>query len=56
MVVGFAVGFGSVVEHKHFIKVDAYKKILESRDAFLKAGVSSEGVYRESKDQLEKRP
>ena len=34
----------------------AYKKILESRNAFLKAGVSSEAVYRESKDQLEKRP
>ena len=34
----------------------AYKKILESRDAFLKAGVSSEKVYRESKKQLEKRP
>ena len=44
------------VGYKHFIKVDAYKKILKSRDAFLKAGVSSESVYRESKDQLEKRP
>ena len=44
------------VGYKHFIKVDAYKKILESRNAFLKAGVSSESVYRQSKDQLEKRP
>lgn len=46
----------SYIGYKHSMKVDAYKKILESRDTFLKAGVSAESIYRESKEQLEKRP
>jgi len=46
----------SYAEYKHSRRIDAYKKILESRDTFLKAGISAEAVYRESKDQLEKRP
>ncbi len=43
-------------ERKRSIKIDAYEKILKSRDAFLKAGVLSDKVYKESKEQLEKRP
>ncbi len=43
-------------EYKHSRRVDAFKKILESREAFLKSGISAEEVYKESKKQLEKRP
>lgn len=42
-------------EYLHSRKAEAYKKILESRKVFLKAGVKAEDVYRESKKQLEER-
>lgn len=43
-------------EYQHSKKVEAYNKIIESRAAFVKAGVSAEDVYKESKEQLRKRP
>lgn len=42
-------------EYLHTRKAEAYKKILGSRKAFLKAGVRAEDTYRESKRQLEER-
>ncbi len=42
-------------EYQHSKKVEAYNKIIESRSAFVKAGVSADEVYKESKGQLEKR-
>lgn len=42
-------------EYKHSKKVEAYQKILESRAAFVKAGVSASEVYRESRKELERR-
>lgn len=46
----------SYEEYLHSRKVEAYKKILESREAFLRAGVRAEDVYNESKRKLEERP
>ena len=43
-------------EYQHSRKADAYKKILESRKIFLKAGISADEVYKESRSQLMKRP
>ncbi|MEK6576794.1 MAG: type II toxin-antitoxin system Phd/YefM family antitoxin [Nitrospirota bacterium] len=43
-------------EYQRSRKIGGYKKILESRTAFLKAGVSADEVYKESRSQLEKRP
>ena len=42
-------------EYRHSKKVEARQKILESRAAFVKAGVSAAEVYRESREELEKR-
>ncbi len=42
-------------EYQHSKKVEAYRKILESRSAFAKAGVSAADIYRESKKELERR-
>lgn len=42
-------------EYQHSRKVEAYQKILESRAAFACAGVSAEEVYRESREELERR-
>jgi prevent-host-death family protein len=42
-------------EYRHFKKVEAHRKILESRAAFLKAGVSAAEVYKESREELERR-
>jgi len=43
-------------EYKHSKRVEGYRKILEAREAFLKAGVLADEVFKESKKQLEKRP
>jgi len=45
----------SYVEYQRTRKVDAHRKIMESRAAFVKAGVSADEVYRESRDELEER-
>lgn len=42
-------------EYLHSRKAEAYKKIIESRKVFLKAGVKAEDVYIESKKELEER-
>lgn len=36
-------------------RTDAYAKIMEARDAFLKTGMSAKSVYKESRKLLEKR-
>lgn len=43
-------------EYKHSKRVEGYRKIMEARAAFLKAGVKAEEIYKESKKQLEKKP
>ncbi len=42
-------------EYQHSERIEGYKKIMEAREAFLKAGVKAKGVYKESKKQLEDR-
>lgn len=42
-------------EYQHSRKVEAHQKILESRAAFVKAGVSAAEVYKESREDLERR-
>ncbi len=42
-------------EYRHSRKMEAHQKILESRAAYVKAGVSASEVYRETRDELEKR-
>jgi len=36
--------------------MEGYQKIMEAREAFLKAGVIADDVYRESRTQLEEKP
>ena len=43
-------------EYLHSKKADAYKKVLEARGVFAKAGVSAAKVYKEGKEALENRP
>jgi len=43
-------------KYKHTKRVEGYQKIMEAREAFLKAGVSADEVFKESKKQLEKKP
>ncbi len=42
-------------EYRHSKKVGAHQKILESRAAFAKAGVSAAEVHTESREDLERR-
>ncbi|MDA8088172.1 MAG: type II toxin-antitoxin system Phd/YefM family antitoxin [Nitrospiraceae bacterium] len=42
-------------EYRHSKKMNAYRKILESREVFLKARVSADDVYKESRAELEGR-
>ncbi|MFZ3071872.1 MAG: type II toxin-antitoxin system Phd/YefM family antitoxin [Thermodesulfobacteriota bacterium] len=42
-------------EYQHSKKMEAHRKILESRAAFVKAGVSAVEVYKESREELERR-
>jgi len=41
-------------EYQRSKKIEGYRKIMEAREAFLKAKVRAEEVFRESKRQLEK--
>lgn len=43
-------------EYKHSKRVEGYRKIMEARAAFVKAGVEAEEIHKESKRQLEKKP
>ena len=42
-------------EYQHSQRFEGYKKIMEAREAFLKAGVKAKEVHKESKKQLEDR-
>jgi prevent-host-death family protein len=42
-------------EYQRFMRVEGYKKIINAREAFLKAGVKAKDVYKESQKQLENR-
>lgn len=42
-------------EYQHSKKVEAHRKILESREAFMKSGISATEVYRKSREELERR-
>ena len=46
----------SYEEYKNSKRVKGYRKILEARAEFLKAGISADEVFKESRKQLEKRP
>ncbi len=42
-------------DYQRSMRFEGYKKIMEVREAFLKAGVKAKDVYKESKKQLEER-
>jgi len=42
-------------DYQRSMRLDGYKKIMEVREAFLKAGVKAKDIYKESKKQLEER-
>jgi len=42
-------------EYKHSKRVEGYRKIMEARKAFLKAGVLAKEIFKESRKQLEKK-
>ena len=42
-------------EYKQAKRLEGYKKILDTREAFAKSGVSADEVFKESKKQLEKK-
>lgn len=43
-------------EYQRSRRVEGYMKIMEAREAFLKSGILSEEIFKESKKQLEKKP
>jgi prevent-host-death family protein len=43
-------------EYQHSKRVEGYKKIIETREVFLKANISADKIFKESKKQLERRP
>ena len=45
----------SYEEYQHSKRVEGYRKIMEAREAFLKAGISANEVFKESRKQLEKK-
>jgi prevent-host-death family protein len=45
----------SYEEYQHSKRVEGYRKIIESREAFLKTGILAEEIFKESRKQLEKR-
>jgi prevent-host-death family protein len=42
-------------EYQRSKRIKGYKKIMEAREVFLKAGVKAEEVFKESRKQLEKK-
>lgn len=42
-------------EYQHSKRAEGYRKIMEARSAFLKTGLSSDKIFKESRKQLEKR-
>lgn len=45
----------SYEEFKRSKRMEGYKKIIEAREAFLKTGISSKEVFKESRKQLERK-
>jgi prevent-host-death family protein len=45
----------SFEEYQHSKRAEGYRKIMEARNAFLKTGLSSDEIFKESRKQLEKR-
>jgi len=45
----------SYEEYQRSKRIKGYKKIMEAREVFLKAGVQAEEVFKESRKQLEKK-
>lgn len=43
-------------EYQRSLRLEGYKKIMEAREAFAKAGIRADEVFKESKKQLERRP
>ena len=43
-------------EYHQSKRLEGYRKIMETRETFLKAGISADEVFKESRKQLEKRP
>lgn len=43
-------------QYQHSKRIEGYKKIVEAREVFLKADISADEVFKESRKQLEKRP
>ncbi len=43
-------------EYQQAKRVKGYKKIIEAREVFLKANISADEVFKETKKQLERRP
>ena len=43
-------------EYQHSKRIEGYKKIIEAREVFLRANLSSDEIFKVSKKQLEKRP
>ena len=42
--------------YQHTKRIEGYRKIIESRNAFLEAEVIADEIFKESKKQLERRP
>lgn len=42
-------------EYQHSKRVEGYRKIITAREAFSKAGISADEIFKESRKQLEKR-
>jgi hypothetical protein len=40
----------------HTKRLAGYRKIMEAREAFLKAGILADDIFKKSKKQLEKKP
>ncbi len=43
-------------EYRHTLRLEGYGKIMETRKAFQKKGIQANDVYKESRNELEKRP
>jgi prevent-host-death family protein len=37
-------------------RLEGYRMVMEGREAFLRSGLSADEIYRESRNQLEKKP
>ena len=42
-------------EYRHSKRIDGYRKIMQARAVFLKADISADEIYKESKKQLEEK-